>query len=446
MAARLATDTAGEVAAHLLPLVAQVAGCPRDAAIMPRREPAGNDIALATRRRDAWPVGKSAPSSAPPGSRRPRSDRISLTGVVVALVGAAIATVVGRATGAGWLPAIGLAVLLGVGLYLWARDADKGWGDLGEGIMVSVTVAIALMAVQRDADDRTREATERRERQIREADAAREEAAERQNLQLSLTMQADLRGIALADRDLHGFFLAGKDLTGADLHGANLVGADLHGSQLRRANLLGANLDTARMADADLRAAVLSPASAEAEFSGRAPRPATLRKAQLQNADLRGTGLDGVDLGGAHLTSADLRRSVGGERGANFQDAILILADFRDADVTQGDLRGALLDAAQFCGASGLRTMDLRGARYGVLTRWPRGYDPKKLGAELSGTASGIGGLTGLAGLRTYYLQVLRTYPDVDFSSDDFSAMFDFSRLFTSGLNALGRLLPCGSQ
>ena len=34
--------------------------------------------------------------------------------------------------------------------------------------MVSVTVAIALMAVQRDADDRTREATERRERQIRE--------------------------------------------------------------------------------------------------------------------------------------------------------------------------------------------------------------------------------------------------------------------------------------
>ena len=66
--------------------------------------------------------------------------------------------------------------------------------------------------------------------------------------------------------------------------------------------------------------------------------------------------------------------------------------------------------------------MDLRGARYGVLTRWPRGYNPKKLGAELSGTASGIGGLTGLAGLRTYYLQVLRTYPDVDFSSDDFSA------------------------
>lgn len=131
-------------------------------------------LALATTRRNAWPVGKSASSNAPSAPRHLPTDRISVTGVVVALVGAAITTVVGRATGAGWLPAIGLAVLLGVGLYLWARDKDKGWGDLGEGIMVSVSVAIALMAVQRDADDRTREATERRERQIREADAARE--------------------------------------------------------------------------------------------------------------------------------------------------------------------------------------------------------------------------------------------------------------------------------
>jgi uncharacterized protein YjbI with pentapeptide repeats len=400
-------------------------------------------LALATRSRNAWPVGRSASSNAPSGPRHLRTDRISVTGVVVALVGAAIATVVGRATGAGWLPAIGLAVLLGVGLYLWARDKDKGWGDLGEGIMVSVTVAIALMAVQRDADDRTREATERRERQIREADAAREEAAERQNLQLSLTMQADLRGIALADRDLHGFFLAGKDLTGADLHGANLVGADLHGSQLRRANLLGANLDNARMADADLRGAVLSPASVEAERLERAGQPATLREAQLQKADLRGTGLDGVDFRGAHLTSADLRRSVGGDRGANFQNAILILADFRGADMTQGDLRGALLDWAQFCGASGLRTMDLRRARYSVTTHWPQGYDPKKFGAQLSGDASRIGALTGL---RTYPLQVLRTYPHVNFSSDDLSTMFDFGTSLLSGPNALGRVLPCGSQ
>jgi uncharacterized protein YjbI with pentapeptide repeats len=98
-------------------------------------------------------------------------------------------------------------------------------------LVVSVTVAIALMAVRRDADARTREATERRERQIREADAACERAAERQNLQLSLTMQADLRGIALADRDLRGFLLAGKDLTGADLQGANLAGADLQDSE-----------------------------------------------------------------------------------------------------------------------------------------------------------------------------------------------------------------------
>ena len=100
-------------------------------------------------------------------------------------------------------------------LYLWAQDSDKGWGDLGENIMVGVVVAIALMAVQRDADERTRKATadaERRaEKQLRDAETSRQRAAERESLQLSLTLQRDMRGIALADRELSGFRLAGKN-------------------------------------------------------------------------------------------------------------------------------------------------------------------------------------------------------------------------------------------
>lgn len=373
---------------------------------------------------------------------------------MIACVGAAIATVVGRATGAGWLPAIGLAILLGVGLYLWARDKDKGWGDLGEGIMVSVTVAIALMAVQRDADDRTREATERRERQIREADAARERVADRQNLQLSLTMQDDLRGIALADRDLSDFFLAGKDLTGADLQGANLAGADLQGTKLRRANLLGATLDKARMADADLRGAVLSPASDEADFSEREPQPTSLREAQLQNADLRATTLEGVDFGGAHLTSADLRDSVGSDRGADFENAILILADFRRADMTKADLRGAVLDWAQFCGASGVRSMDVHGARYSETTQWPRGYDPRRSGAERSPFTMEERSPDRSRAAMTWPLErvrltigMLRIYQDdVKFSPDDYRVIFDFARDPVMNPDALRRLLPCGSQ
>jgi hypothetical protein len=129
------------------------------------------------RRRNAAMLGAMATSTGskiPPGSRRSWTGRISPIGVSVALVGVALTTVVGRATGASWLPAVGLALLLGIGLYLWARDEEKGWGDLGEGIMVSVIVAIALMAVQRDADDRTREATERRDRQLHDADVRRE--------------------------------------------------------------------------------------------------------------------------------------------------------------------------------------------------------------------------------------------------------------------------------
>jgi uncharacterized protein YjbI with pentapeptide repeats len=228
---------------------------------------------------------------------------------LVSLVGLVVALVVGRATGAGWLPSIGLAVLLGIGLYLWARDEHKGWGDLGQGIMVSVVVAIALMAVQRDADERTRLATERRDRQLRDAEIARQKAAERDNLQVSLTMQTDLRGVALADRDMHGFFLARKNFADADMHGANLAGADLRGANLRRANLLGAKLDEARMQSADLRGAILSPADDRASFTRGLLLlpPATFRAADLRVADLRSTALGGVDFSGAHLTGTDFR-------------------------------------------------------------------------------------------------------------------------------------------
>src|SRR4051794_22037075 len=124
--------------------------------------------------------------------------------------------------------------------------------------MVSVIVAIALMAVQRDADDRTRETTERSDRQLREADAARQKANERESLQLSLTMQSDLRGIALADRDMHGFFLAGKNFSDADLHNVNLEGADLRASRFRGTDLVGANLNQASMSQSELRGVKLT--------------------------------------------------------------------------------------------------------------------------------------------------------------------------------------------
>lgn len=318
-------------------------------------------------------------------------------GIAVALVGMIAAIAIGRATGAGWLPAIGPAVILGVGLYLWERDDDKGWGDLGEGLMVGVIVAIALMAVQRDADERSQAATDRRDRQVREAEMARQEAAQRANLQLSLTMQTDLRGIALAGRDLSGFFLAGKNFAGADLHDANLERADLRGGRFRRAILLGANLDRTRMARVDLRQANLSSEyQAEPEDLAFDPGPnlasATLRAADLTDADLRDAVLPGVDLTGARLLGADLRGALAwpaDEAPTRFQRALLIFADLSGAELAEADLRKAILGGAQFCNAHGLGRANLKGALYDRTTRWPPGFDPGSHGAlEAGGDAA----------------------------------------------------------
>jgi uncharacterized protein YjbI with pentapeptide repeats len=303
---------------------------------------------------------------------------MSVVAILLACGGALLATAVGRAAGAGWLSALGLATLFGVGLCLWIRDPNKGWGDLGQGVMVSVAVAVALMAVQRDADDRTR-ATE----------ASRQNTAERQSLQLALTLKRDLRGIALADRDLHGFFLADRNLDAADLHGADLRGADLHGARFREASLVSAKLDAATVSLADLRGAVLVPDALVGDTSTQPDnraRPATFRKADLERANLRRLELGGVNFRGALLAGADLRDSrltdiIPGDR-ATFRNAFLVFADLQNSFVGSVDFRGATLGGARFCGARDLRRARLEGARYDDTTRWPRGFDPKSRGAK----------------------------------------------------------------
>ena len=336
----------------------------------------------------------SASGATPPRRRRLRSPtRLSIPGVLVAAAGAAAAIFVSRATGAGWLPALGLAALLAGGLYLFARDEKKGWGDLGEGVMVSVIVAIALMAVQRDAEEHTRKASERRdhqlhdadarrERQLREAESKRQQAADRQSLQLALTLQTDLQGIALRGRDMAGFFLAHKNLNDADLRDANLTGADLRGGRFRRTNLLGADLDNTTLGAADLRDATLSPEG----LRGQTGAPTSLRHADLEGAVLRFNTVEGVDFTGAMLAAADLRHveaeGVGGSR-TSFRDSILIFADFAGAYLGGVDFRGATLGGARFCNVRALKRIRLKGAIYDARTRWPSGFDPATRGAKL---------------------------------------------------------------
>ena len=126
-------------------------------------------------------------------------------------------------------------------------------------------------------------------------------------------------------------------MAGADLHGANLVGADLDGANLVQANLRGARLQAANLRDANLQGS-------------------TLGGANLTVAELPHTNLAGADLRGADLRKAELLAT----------------------NLAHSDLRGVNLTGAR------LSLVDFTGACYDRLTRWPRGFDPRKHGAILT--------------------------------------------------------------
>jgi hypothetical protein len=191
-------------------------------------------------------------SSDPPserGTAAPWTDRVHGAGILVGFVGAAVAVSVGRGTGAGWGAALGLAALLGGGLYVWSADEKKSWGDIGAGMFVSVVVAIALMAVQRDTQERARML----ERQ-------RETRSDRQNLLMTLALQPSLENISLARQDLRAAFLRGRNLQRSDLGEAKLQRANLAEVRLNDAVAIGAHFDGADLRDAQMRRATFGDA------------------------------------------------------------------------------------------------------------------------------------------------------------------------------------------
>lgn len=138
-------------------------------------------------------------------------------------------------------PSVAGLILVALGLALWwppsaspSRRSDLGTALLG-GAVVAFAVAWFEVVVARRSEQDKRH---------------RQEAAERQNLQLTVGLQQELRGIGLAGRDLSGFYLRGKDLSETDLIGANLSGAflakaNLFGTFLAEGNLTGVNLSQA---------------------------------------------------------------------------------------------------------------------------------------------------------------------------------------------------------
>jgi uncharacterized protein YjbI with pentapeptide repeats len=306
---------------------------------------------------------------------------VSGLGIVVAGLGGLLAAAVCRATGAGWGAALALGAVLGVGLYLWTADAKKSLGDLGAGIFVSVVVAIALMAVQRDADKRQRS-----------ADASRQRNADRQNLLLTITLQRKLTGVSLAGRDLTAAFLPGRDFRQSDLRRARFTNATLSSAKLGAVVAIGAHFDGAQMAFADLQTGTTD---ARSLFGSASFRKAVLTGAQLQggsfvradfsDADLRGANLYGADLTGAVLVNARMQ-------GADLNFAMLTGANLVGArlEAFRGDIQLRAVDGLRYGPHGGATTMcgaNLTGAAlvdavYDENTRWPAGFNPERHGAE----------------------------------------------------------------
>ena len=312
---------------------------------------------------------------------------VSRQGIAIGIVGSGAARVVARATGAGWLPALALAVVLGLGLVLWGSDEEKSWGDVGQGIVVSVIVALALLAVQRDAADRLRLATQHRDDQLRAAERRRQVAADRSSLQLTLSSQPDLTEVSLAGRDLRGFFLAGKKLFRANLRKARLDRANLRVADLREVEADGARFDGAVLARADLRYGWFEPLNVSLKPGPPSAPSASFRRAFLPGADLRGASASNVDFTAADLSDTKLR-----EADLTYTDlrrAFLASADVRGAFLGRSDLRRAKLGHATLCHAH-LAGAQLRGAEYDSATRWPPGFRPRQRGAIKTSSANDI--------------------------------------------------------
>ena len=157
------------------------------------------------------------------------------------------------------------------------------------------------------------------------------------HIQAAITVLGRLPG---ADRRSRGW-LARVDLTGSDLGHTDLAEADLHYSDLSNSFLLGADLRRADLTGVWFVRAMLD----HARLHQADLRSAVLWQARLAGADLRATDLTAADFTGARL------------HGARLDLADLRSADFSAADLSDASFHGAVADNT---------------------TTWPEGFDPQQ--------------------------------------------------------------------
>lgn len=161
---------------------------------------------------------------------------------------------------------------------------------------------------------------------------------------------ACLRRASLANTDLRKARLNGADLTNSFLYRANLEGVSLVFPKLKGASLSGANLTASCFESADLQLANLTNAGlADIDWPDANLRGANFTHASFHMGSSRSGTLDGYPSEGTREGFyTDESRELG------FRPP----QEIRKANLAGADLRGALVDAADFY------LVDLRGAKY----------------------------------------------------------------------------------
>ena len=172
---------------------------------------------------------------------------------------------------------------------------------------------------------------------------------------------ADLQGASIKKGILSKAKLKETDLRGARLEQAILKGADLSGARLEETRvymsvLKKANLEKARLARSDLEMSVFSDAKAtEADFKGARMRKCLFKGTVLDRADFSGAAFPSTLLRGVQgkkvtFRDADMSKGrIGGESqlaGADFRNATLKQASFRDSNLSGADFTGAVIEAS----------------------------------------------------------------------------------------------------
>lgn len=297
------------------------------------------------------PPDSSASPSAPHHNKGLRPAGVA--GLVAFVVGLALAV-----AGAGGLAvslegAVSTAVIGGL---LWWYGPERPWNEIGQALVVAVALGIILGVPQYLLD-----------RGQAKRESQRADAQKLRDFQLSLTLQNDLRGAALAHKDLSGVRLRGKDLRGADLRWVDLRHAHLDHTNLGGANLAHAHLDHADLRRASLRGAWLDHTS----MVGANLEGAVLAGAGLPHADLRGANLEITNMKAACLSGADLRRAR--VAGADMAFGVLTRARLQGAQF-ETDLKPARL------GYAGLAT-----TRVDSHTTWPLDFGRERRSAAIAG-------------------------------------------------------------